>query len=66
MSNLHPIVSDLARQMVIEYGDGAQSVVYGFIERSRSAGDFDWVRNWEAVLGALPQLQLSTASQIPH
>jgi hypothetical protein len=63
MSNEHPIVRDLARQMVTEYGGSAQSVVRGFIERCRAEGDFAWVQNWEAVRGALPQFQLSAASK---
>ena len=64
MSNEHPIVSHLARQMVIEYGESAQSVVRSFIERCRSEGDFAWVQNWEAVWSALPQLQPRATSKI--
>jgi hypothetical protein len=63
MNDKSPIVSQLARQMFIEYGDSAQSVVRGFIERCRSAGDFDWAQNWEAVCGALLQLQPGRASK---
>lgn len=57
MNEASSLVSRLARQLIIEYGESAPSMAQNFIERCRSAGDLDWARSWETVRLILLRLQ---------
>jgi hypothetical protein len=62
MNDESSIVSRLARQLVIEYGESAPSMADSFIERCRGAGDIEGTRNWETVRHVLLRLQPGGAS----
>lgn len=64
MSHEPFIVSRVARQLIIEYGECATSAASIFMEESLKAGHLDQVRNWEAVKDALLQMQPGTVTKI--
>lgn len=58
------IVSQVARQLVIEFGETAPSAARIYMEECRIGGNLEGVQNWEAVLEALLRMHPATVSSI--
>jgi hypothetical protein len=58
------IVSRVARQMIIEFGESAPAAARINMEECRIEGDIEGIQNWETVLEVLLRLHPATVSSI--